>query len=69
MEYGERKTLTQVKNINCGGNLNYIVIACKEDKDTIADLLEADVGIYDTDFIMSSVLRCEMNFDRRRFLE
>ena len=68
VEIGKRKTLKQMKDRNQRGNITYIVITCEEDISHVKDILEAKMGIFSTEFILSSVMRCEMDFDLSQYL-
>lgn len=68
VDIGKRKTVAQMKESNQGGNMTYIVISCQEDVGLVTDILEAKMGIFSAEFILSSVMRCEMDFDLSQYL-
>ena len=57
-----------MKESNQGGNISYIVVSCQEDVVLVNDVLQAKMGIFTTEFILSSVMRCEMDFDLSQYL-
>jgi len=58
-----RKTPEQIAEMNTGGNTNYIVITCEEDIYLVKDILSAKFGVFSAEFVLSSVLRCEMELN------
>jgi len=62
VEIGRRKSLSEIKQINQGGNLNYIVVTCDEDVGQVEDMIDANLSIFSSEFVLSSVMRCEMDF-------
>ena len=57
-----------MKEINTGGNVNYIIITCEEDIHLVTDVLRAKLGVFNAEFVMSAVTRCEMDFDLSKYL-
>jgi len=68
VENRRRKTTEQMKEINSGGSVNYIIITCEEDIHLVTDVLRAKLGVFNTEFVMSAVTRCEMDFDLSRYI-
>eukprot|EP00092_Neocalanus_flemingeri_P028822 GFUD01031294.1.p1 GENE.GFUD01031294.1~~GFUD01031294.1.p1 ORF type:complete len:765 (+),score=231.03 GFUD01031294.1:287-2296(+) len=68
VENRRRKTTDQMKEINSGGNVNYIIITCEEDIHLVTDVLRAKLGVFNAEFVLSAVTRCEMDFDLSRYL-
>ena len=68
VDVGKRKTIAEMKESNQGGNISYLVISCQEDIDLVRDVLQAKMGIFSTEFILNSVMRCEMDFDLSKYL-
>jgi len=68
VENRRRKTTEQMKEINTGGNVNYIILTCEEDIHLVTDVLRAKLGVFNTEFVMSAVTRCEMDFDLSRYI-
>ena len=44
------------------------IITCEEDLHLVTDVLKAKVGVYNTEFVMSSVIKGKMNFDLSRYI-
>ena len=61
-------TTGQMMEINSGEYINYIIIACEEDIHLVTDVLRAKLGVFNTEFVMSAMARCEMDFDLSRYL-
>jgi hypothetical protein len=57
-----------MREVNCGGNVNYIIITCEEDIHLITDVLKAKLGVFTPDFVFNAVLRVEMDFDLSQYL-
>ena len=57
-----------MKEFNSGGSVNYIVIACEEDIHLVTDVLRAKLGVFNSEFVLNAVTRCEMDFDLSRYL-
>ena len=57
-----------MKEFNQGGSISYLVISCQEDMGLVKDILQAKMGIFSSEFILSSVMRCEMDFDLSRYI-
>ena len=68
VENRRRKTTEQMKEINTGGNVNYIILTCEEDIHLVTDVLRAKLGVFNAEFVMSAVTRCEMDFDLSRYI-
>ena len=62
------KTTEQIKEMNSGGSVNYIVITSEEDIHLVTDVLRAKLGVFNPEFVMSAVTRCETDFDLSRYL-
>lgn len=46
----------------------YIIVACEHDLHIVADVLMAKIGIYNTEFVMSAIMRSKMDFDLTKSL-
>jgi len=68
VENRRRKTTDQMKEFNSGGSVNYIVITCEEDIHLVTDVLRAKLGVFNSEFVLDAVTRCEMDFDLSRYL-
>ena len=60
-------TTGQMMEINSGEYINYIIIACEEDIHLVTDVLRAELGVFNTGFVMSAVARCEMAYGLSRY--
>ena len=64
-----RKTIEEIKALNKPGqDPIYIIIACEHDLHIVADVLMAKIGIFNTEFVMSAVMRSKMDFDLTKSL-
>merc|ERR1719471_450771 len=68
VENRRRKTTDQMKEFNSGGSVNYIVITCEEDIHLVTDVLRAKLGVFNSEFVLNAVTKCEMDFDLSRYL-
>ena len=53
-----------MKEFNSGGSINYKVITCEEDIHLVTDVLRAKLGVFNSEFVLNAVTRCEMDFDQ-----
>ena len=68
VESRRRKTTEQMKEANSGASINYIVITCEEDIHLVTDVLKAKLGVYTPEFILTAVMRVEMDFELSQYL-
>ena len=54
--------------MNSGGGVNYVVITCEEDIHLVTDVLRSKLGVFNAEFVLSAVIKCEMDFDLSRYL-
>ena len=54
--------------MNSGGGVNYVVVTCEEDIHLVTDVLRAKLGVFNAEFVLSAVTKCEMDFDLSRYL-
>jgi hypothetical protein len=41
----------------------YLIITCEHDLHIVADVLKAKIGVYNSEFVMSAILRGKINYD------
>lgn len=63
-----RKTPEQMREMNHGGNINYIIITCQEDVHLVTDILKAKLGVFNPNLIFNAVLRVEMDFNLSMYM-
>jgi len=69
VENKRRKDIEEIKTLNKPGHDPiYIIIACEHDLHIVADVLMAKIGIFNTEFVMSAVMRSKMDFDLTKSL-
>ena len=68
VETRRRKSAEEMKELNSGGGVAYIVITCEEDIHLVTDVLRSKLGVFSTEFVLGAVTRCEMDFDLSRYL-
>merc|ERR1712032_742637 len=68
VENRRRKSTEQIREVNSGGNINYIIITCEEDIHLITDVLKAKLGVYTPEFVLKAVMRVEMDFELSQYL-
>ena len=69
VENKRRKEVEEIKKLNPSGqDPNYIIISCEHDLHIVADVLQAKIGIFSAEFIMSAVLTGKMDFDLTKSL-
>jgi len=68
VENRRRKSTDQIREVNSGGNINYIIITCEEDIHLITDVLKAKLGVYTPEFVLKAVMRVEMDFELSQYL-
>ena len=44
----------------------YLIITCEHDLHIVTDVLKAKIGIFNTEFVMSAVMKGKMDFDLTR---
>jgi len=64
-----RRSLEQMKMINSGETVNYIIITSEDDLHTVADVLKAGQGVFSAEFVFSAVTRGEMDFDLSNYID
>ena len=60
--------MDEMKEINSAGDLFYIIITCQDDIHMVTGVLRAGIGVFNSEFVMSAVLRCEMDDDLSKYL-
>ena len=69
VENRRRKDIEEIKALNKPGqDPMYIIVACEHDLHIVADVLMAKIGIYNTEFVMSAIMRSKMDFDLTKSL-
>ena len=69
VENRRRKDVEEIKALNKPGqDPAYLIIACEHDLHIVADVLMAKIGIFNTEFVMSAVMRSKMDFDLTKSL-
>ena len=64
VENRRRKSVEQIHEVNRPGlDPVYLIITCEHDLHMVADVLKAKIGVYNSEFVMSAVLRGQMNYD------
>lgn len=61
------KTTQEMKEINSGGNMNYIILTCEEDLHLVTDVLRAEQPVFPSELVMSAITRCELDWDVRNY--
>ena len=70
VETRRRRDVTQIKECNPKGQEpSYIIISCEHDLHLVADVLKAKIGIYNSEFVLTGVLRQEMDFDLSSYIK
>ena len=64
-----RRSLGEMKRINSGETVDYIIITTEDDLHIVADVLKAGQGVFSSEFVLSAVTRGEMDFDLSNYLE
>ena len=62
MEIGDIKTISEIKNCNHRSLDSYIVIA--GGGDNVQNLLEENVKVYSSDFVLNSIRHCDLDFQK-----
>jgi len=62
------KSPQQIKELNKGGVINYVIITCKEDLHLVTDVLRWKQHIFTPEFVFSALLQCEMDFDISKYV-
>ena len=57
-----------MKEMNSAGHLFYIIITCEYDIHMVEDVIRAGIGVFSSEFVMRSVLRCEIDDDLSKYL-
>jgi len=68
VENHRRKSPKQIKELNKGGSINYIIITCSEDMHLVTDVLRAKQPIFTPELVFSGLMHCEMDFDLSRYM-
>ena len=69
VENRRRKDIEEIKALNKPGqDPSYLIIGCEHDLHIVADVLMAKIGIFNTEFVMSAVMRSKMDFDLTKSL-
>ena len=69
VENRRRKDVKEIQDMNKPDqDPTYIIVACEHDLHIVADVLMAKVGIFNTEFVMSAVMRSKMDFDLTKSL-
>merc|ERR1712071_392927 len=68
VENRRRKTTDQMREVNTGSSINYIIITCEEDIHLVTDVLKAKLGVYTPEFVLKAVMRVEMDFELSQYL-
>jgi len=63
-----RWSVDQMKEMNSAGHLFYIIITCEDDIHMVEDVLRAGIGVFSSEFVMSSVLRGGIDDDLSKYL-
>ena len=62
-----RKNVDQIREVNKPDkDPVYLIITCEHDLHIVADVLKAKIGIFNTEFVMSAVMKGKMDFDLTR---
>ena len=62
VETGEMKTISEIRNCNQRSLHSYIVIAGVGDD--VKNLLEENVKIFSSDFVLNSIRQCDLDFQK-----
>ena len=57
-----------MKEMNSAGHLFYIIITCEDDIHMVEDVIRAGIGVFSSEFVMSSVLRGGIDDDLSKYL-
>jgi len=64
-----RRSVPQIKELNKNKDQpSYLIITCEDDLHIVQDVLKAKIGVYNTEFVMGAVLRCELDFDLSQYI-
>ena len=59
-----RRNVEQIREVNkADRDPVYLIITCEHDLHIVTDILKAKIGIFNTEFVMSAVMRGKMDFD------
>lgn len=62
-----RRDIDQIRELNKpDADPVYLIISCEHDLHIVADVLKAKIGIFNSEFVMSAVMRGKMDFDLTR---
>ena len=62
-----RRNVEQIRELNKPDrDPIYLIITCEHDLHIVADVLKAKIGIFNTEFVMSAVMKGKMDFDLTR---
>jgi len=64
----KRRSVAQIKEMNKTKDPSYLIVTCEDDLHIVQDVLKAKIGVYNAEFVMSAVLRCELDFDLSQYI-
>ena len=67
VENRRRRNVEQIREVNKPEkDPVYLIITCEHDLHIVTDVLKAKIGIFNTEFVMSAVMKGRMDFDLTR---
>ena len=67
VENRRRRNVDQIREVNkADRDPVYLIITCEHDLHIVTDVLKAKIGIFNTEFVMSAVMKGKMDFDLTR---
>jgi len=67
VENKRRRNVDQIREVNkADRDPVYLIITCEHDLHIVTDVLKAKIGVFNTEFVMSAVMKGKMDFDLTR---